>query len=75
MLLTALNCLQGARYIELAETRAADERFVFGWLANRTSYVIGPDDKVIYEYTSLDPSKHVENTMAAVKSWSDAHHH
>ena len=44
-------------------------------VANRTSYVIGPDDKVIYEYTSLDPSKHVENTMAAVKSWSDAHHH
>lgn len=37
--------------------------------ANRTSYVIAPNGKVIYEYTSLDPSKHVENTMAAIKAW------
>ncbi|MEI9965695.1 MAG: peroxiredoxin [Caulobacteraceae bacterium] len=40
-------------------------------LANRTSYVITPDGRVAYEYTSLDPSKHVENTMAAVKAWDD----
>ncbi len=44
-------------------------------VANRTSYVIAPDGKIIYEYTSLDPSKHVENTMAAVKGWSDSHKH
>lgn len=37
--------------------------------ANRTSYVIAPDGTVIYEYTSLNADKHVENTMAAVKSW------
>ena len=36
--------------------------------ANRTSYVIAPNGKVIYEYTSMDPSKHVENTMAALKA-------
>ena len=42
-------------------------------VSNRTSYVIAPDGKVIYEYTSLDPSKHVENTMAAVKGWDAAH--
>jgi peroxiredoxin len=35
--------------------------------ANRTSYVIAPDGKIVYEYTALDPSKHVENTMAAVE--------
>lgn len=34
-LLTALNCLQGAYYIELAERREKDERFVYGWLRNR----------------------------------------
>ena len=34
-LLTALNCLQGAFYIELAERREKDERFVYGWLKNR----------------------------------------
>lgn len=31
----ALNCLQGAFYIELAERREKDERFVYGWLVNR----------------------------------------
>lgn len=36
-LLKALNALQGARYIELAEGRAANESFVFGWLANRVA--------------------------------------
>jgi peroxiredoxin (alkyl hydroperoxide reductase subunit C) len=42
-------------------------------VANRTSYVIAPDGKVIYEYTSLDPSKHVANTMDAVKGWDASH--
>lgn len=31
----ALNCLQGTFYIELAERREKDERFVYGWLRNR----------------------------------------
>lgn len=35
VLLKALNCLQGAFYIELAEEREKDERFVYGWLKNR----------------------------------------
>jgi peroxiredoxin len=42
-------------------------------LANRTSYVITPDGKIAYTYTSLDPDKHIENTMAAVKSWAESH--
>lgn len=37
VMLKALNCLQGARYIEIAEGRAASEDFVFGWLANRVA--------------------------------------
>jgi peroxiredoxin len=37
--------------------------------ANRTSYVIAPNGKIIYEYTSMDPTKHVENTVAALKAW------
>ncbi len=40
--------------------------------ANRTSYVIAPDGKVIYSYTALAPEKHVENTLAAVKQWRAA---
>jgi lysozyme family protein len=35
VLLKALNCLQGARYIELAEKREANEAFLFGWLMHR----------------------------------------
>jgi len=35
VLLRALNALQGARYIELAEARQKDETFVFGWLLHR----------------------------------------
>ncbi len=35
VLLRALNCLQGARYIELSELRQANESFVFGWIDNR----------------------------------------
>jgi peroxiredoxin len=41
--------------------------------ANRTSYVIAPDDTVIYAYTALDPDQHVANTMAAVEKWQAAH--
>lgn len=33
--LEALNCLQGAFYIELAERREKDERFVYGWIKER----------------------------------------
>ena len=42
-------------------------------VSNRTSYVIAPDGKVLYEYTSLDPSKHVSNTMAVLKRWRVTH--
>lgn len=36
-------------------------------VANRTSYVIAPDGKIVYAYTALDPSKHVANTIAALE--------
>jgi thioredoxin-dependent peroxiredoxin len=41
--------------------------------ANRTSYVIAPNGKIIYEYTALDPDKHVGNTMGAVEKWKAEH--
>ena len=41
--------------------------------ANRTSYVIAPTGKIIYEYTAMNPDKHVENTMAAVQKWQAEH--
>lgn len=41
--------------------------------ANRTSYVIAPDDVIIYTYTNLDPSDHVANTLAALRKWRETH--
>lgn len=37
VLLKALNALQAVRYIELAEGRAANESFLFGWLSSRVA--------------------------------------
>lgn len=36
-------------------------------IADRISYVIAPDGKVVYAYSDRNPDKHVENTLAAVK--------
>jgi peroxiredoxin len=41
--------------------------------ADRTSYVIAPDHTVLFTYTDMDPYKHVDVTMAAVKKWRSAH--
>ena len=35
--------------------------------ANRVSFVISPAGKVEYRYLSLDPTRHVANTLAALK--------
>ena len=43
-------------------------------IANRTSYVIAPDGKVIFAYSAMDPAGHVTGTMDAVKAWDAAHH-
>jgi peroxiredoxin len=38
--------------------------------ATRVSYVIAPNGSILYNYLSLSPNKHVENTLAAVRDWS-----
>ena len=43
---------------------------LFTQYANRTSYVIAPDGKIIYRYTDLAPDKHVEYTLAALRKWA-----
>ena len=37
VLFRMLNCLQGSFYIELAERRHKDQRFLFGWMLNRVN--------------------------------------
>jgi len=39
--------------------------------ANRISYVIAPNGSIVYHYMSLNPTKHVEKTLAALRSWSE----
>ena len=41
--------------------------------ANRTSYVISPGGEIIYTYTDLQPDKHVENTLDALRKWAAEH--
>jgi len=47
---------------------------VFPGHSNRTSYVIAPDDKVIFVYSDLKPDEHVARTLAALKAWRALHH-
>jgi peroxiredoxin len=42
-------------------------------VTNRTSYVITPDDKVLFSYTNLDPNAHVQQTLDAVTQWRATH--
>ncbi|HCX5186890.1 TPA: glycoside hydrolase family 108 protein [Escherichia coli] len=37
VLLRAMNCSQGQRYLELAELRPANESFAYGWIRERVS--------------------------------------
>jgi len=40
--------------------------------ANRVSYVIAPNSRIVYQYSSLNPFKHVANTLNALKGWTVA---
>jgi len=40
---------------------------------NRTSYVIAPDDSILYSYTDLKPQQHIDLTLDAVTKWRAAH--
>lgn len=35
VMVRGLNCLQGTRYVELAENREQNRAFIYGWLKNR----------------------------------------
>ncbi|PFH10654.1 peroxiredoxin [Collimonas sp. PA-H2] len=38
--------------------------------ADRVSYVIAPNGSIVYEYSSMDPDKHVANTLQALEQWT-----
>jgi peroxiredoxin len=39
--------------------------------SDRTSYVIAPDHSILMSYTDLNPDKHVDLALEAVKKWRD----
>lgn len=43
VLLKALNCVQGVRYIEIAENNPSQEAFTFGWFDHRIGLPAGKD--------------------------------
>lgn len=45
-----------------------------GWLPNtadRISYVIGPEGRILHVYASMSPDQHVRSTLEAVQRWKD----
>lgn len=46
---------------------------IFPGHSDRTSYVITPNDKVLFAYSDLAPDSHVTKTLEAVKAWRAAH--
>jgi peroxiredoxin len=43
--------------------------------ANRISYVISPEGKILYAYANPNAEKHIENALAAVSKWRDENKH
>ena len=41
--------------------------------SNRTSFVITPDSRIVFEYSALSPVGHVAKTLSAVRSWRATH--
>ncbi len=41
--------------------------------ANRISYVISPEGKIVYAYSDSNAEKHIENTLAVVRKWHKEH--
>jgi peroxiredoxin Q/BCP len=53
--------------------KAYDAKLAMMPMSGRISYVISPDAKILYEYSSMDPADHVKNTMKAVEGWKASH--
>ena len=41
--------------------------------AERLSYVIAPDGKILYAYANSGAENHIANTLAAVRKWRESH--
>ena len=58
---------------ESAIIKSYDAKLAMLPMSGRISYVISPDDKIIYTYNDLDAAEHVNKTMKAVQDWRATH--
>ncbi len=58
---------------DLSVINSYDAKFEGRTMANRISYVISPDGKIISSYTDRDAAKHIEIALAAVRKWQEDH--
>lgn len=54
---------------QIMKSYDASMPFVEGY-AKRVSYVISPQGRIIYAWSSMSPAEHVPNTLAALSRWS-----
>jgi thioredoxin-dependent peroxiredoxin len=52
---------------------AFDIPVIGAFFANRISYVISPEGKILYAYSDSSAEKHIENTLAVVRKWHEEH--
>jgi peroxiredoxin Q/BCP len=62
---------------DTAIAKSYDATLSFGTktVSSRTSYVITPDDAVLFTYTNMAPDQHITLTLDAVTKWRAEHHH
>jgi peroxiredoxin len=58
---------------DLSVINAYDAKFEGRAMANRISYVISPEGKIVSSYTDRDAAKHIEIALAAVRKWREEH--
>jgi peroxiredoxin len=60
---------------KLSVIKAYDAAFIIpgAAFAERISYVISPEGKILYAYADPDAEKHIENALTVVRKWHDEH--
>ncbi len=58
---------------DLSVINGYDAKFEGRALANRISYVISPEGKILSSYTDRDAAKHIDIALAAVRKWHREH--
>ncbi len=58
---------------KLSVIDAYDAAYMIPGYASRISYVISPEGKILHAYADPNAEEHIENALAVVRKWHDAH--